>query len=163
MNGMRASQTRRLLWAVGLTGAFAACGGQSLGTGAWTWCKENVAAVDAAAASLQIPEVQTTVREPTWLPDYQTSMANSSIALINANPDFQASCNAAADAAGVGASRVNWCLTDGIGPAWTSADALGLMTQTDMKTFAYRGIALEKRIDNAEFVQACTSAYTSRT
>jgi hypothetical protein len=163
MNPVRDFPLRRVLRTLALTGALAGCGGSSLGTGAWTWCKENLAAVDAAAATLQLPTVAITVHEPTWLADYQVSMANSSIALISANADFQASCNAAADAASVGASRVNWCLTDGVGAAWTSAESLGLMIQVDTTTFAYRGISLEKRLDNPEFGQACTSAYSSRT
>lgn len=153
---------RHVLHSLALTGALAGCGGSSLGTGAWTWCKENLDSVDAAAATLELPTVDVTVRDPTWLADYQTSMANSSIALISTNADFVASCNAAADAAGVGASRVNWCLTDGVGAAWMSAEALGLVTQTETNTFAYRGITLEKRLDNPEFGEACNRAYSTR-
>jgi hypothetical protein len=159
MNRPHALDLRRLLWAIGVTGAFAACGGSGLGSGAWTWCKENLPAVDAAAATLHIPVVQTIVREPTWLADYQTSMQNTNTSLITANADFMSSCDAAANASSVGASRVNWCLTDGIGPTWTAAVSLNLVTETQVETFAYRGISLEQRLDNPDFVRACQYAY----
>ena len=158
MDATLLQRVRRAMWSVGLAGAFAACGGSGLGSGAWTWCKENLPAVDAAAATLQIPMVLTTVREPTWLPDYQSSVLNSNIAVISTNADFVTSCDAAANAASVGASRINWCLTDGIGPTWTAAVSLNLVTETQLETFAYRGISLEQRLDNADFVRACQYA-----
>jgi hypothetical protein len=151
------------LRAIGFAGALAACGGSGLSSGAWTWCKEHPLEVDTAASTLQLPTAATTVREPTWWQDYIISMQNSSIALVGANADFVASCDRAADAAGVGASRVNWCLTDGVGPAWTAAVSLNLVTEAEVETFRYRGISLEDRINNAEFVQACNSAYAGRT
>jgi hypothetical protein len=149
---------RRFLWALGLTGAFAACG-SGLNSGAWAWCKQHLDQVDAAAAVLQLPVIQTTIEEPTWWPNYVTSMQNTNTGLIAANPDFLASCNVAADANNVGASRVSWCLSDGIGPAWTGAVQLNLITQTPAETYAYRSISLEQRLDNPEFIQACQRAY----
>ena len=148
---------RRALLAGALAGAFAACG-SGLSSGAWAWCKQHLPEVDAAAAALQLPQVETTIREPTWWPDYQTSIQNSNTALIQANADFIASCNAAADAQSVGESRVSWCLSDGVGPAWTAAVSLNLITETRAATFAYRAIPLEQRLDNPEFVQACQYA-----
>ena len=143
--------------------ALAACGGQGLGNREWLWCKENLASVDAAAEGLGIAKVQTAVQEPSWWSDYVTSTLNSSSALIAANADFVLSCNTAADKAGLGESRVSWCMTDGLGNTWDAAIGLGQIVNTDAETFAYRALPLSQRINNAEFVSACRIAFASRT
>lgn len=143
--------------------ALAACGGRSLGNSEWLWCKEHLASVDAAAEGLGIAKVQTTIQEPTWWSDYVTSALNRSNALIGANADFVAACNAAADKAGLGESRVSWCMTDGLGDTWTAAIGFGQIVNTDAETFAYRALPLSQRINNAEFVSACRTAFASRT
>ena len=139
----------------------AACG-SGLSSSQWLWCKQNLAAVDAAAASLQIAKVQTTVQEPSWLADYVTSAANSSNALIGANAAFIASCGAAAKKRDVSKdTRVSWCLTDGLGDTWEAAETLGLIVSTQADTFAYRGLPIQQRLDNPDFVRACRTAHGS--
>ena len=151
----------RVVGGVVIAAVVAACG-SGLGSNDWLWCKEHPAAVDKAAESLQIAKVQTTVQEPSWLADYVTSAANSSNALIGANAAFIASCAAAAEKRGVGTdTRASWCLTDGLGDAWESAQTLGLTVSTQAETFAYRGLPIQQRLDNPDFVRACRTAHGS--
>lgn len=139
----------------------AACGSGLTGN-QWAWCKLNLASVDAAAEGVGLAKVETTVRDPIWWPDYLTSQLNSSLLPITENPDFLASCDAAADERGVGASRVNWCLADGLGETWGKAVELNLTTESKESTFAYRALPLQQRYDDADFQQACVAAYTAR-
>lgn len=159
MNIVAAARLARVLRALGFAGALAACGGSGLSSAQWAWCKEHLAQVDAAAAVIGLPVVDTTIQQPTWWQDYLTSTTNKSNALITANADFVAACNKAATDNEIGDTRVSWCLSDGIGPAWTASVALNLITSTPAKTNAYRAIPLEQRLDNAEFGQACQYAY----
>jgi hypothetical protein len=142
--------------------AVAACG-SGLGGNEWLWCKENLSSVDKAAENLQVPKVHTKVQEPLWWTDYTTSMLNSNNALIVGNADFMSSCDLAAAKRGVAESRVSWCLTDGLGDAWDSSIALGLLVELEADTFAYKALPLEQRLNDQDFVRACRAAFASRT
>jgi hypothetical protein len=142
--------------------ALAACGSSGLSTGEWVWCKENPAAVDAAATNLKIATTQQSFKEPTWWQVYlDTALSQNSAALV-ANADFAASCAAAQVKATVDASNVAWCIADGIGQTWDAALSLGLMTDVDADTFAYRALPLQQRINDAEFDSACKAAFSAR-
>jgi hypothetical protein len=146
---------------VALAALTAACGSGLTNT-QWAWCKLNLAAVDAAAEGVGLQRVQTSVKDPSWWPDYITSQLNSSLVPITENTDFLASCDAAADEKGVGASRVNWCLADGLAETWGKAVDLKLTTESVEETFAYRALPLLQRYDNPDFDKACVAAYSAR-
>jgi hypothetical protein len=142
--------------------ALAACGSSGLSTGEWVWCKENPAAVDAAATNLKIATAQRSFKEPTWWQVYlDTALSQNSAALV-ANADFTASCTAAQGKAGVDPSNVAWCIADGIGETWDGAGAGGRRTDVDADTFAYRALPLQQRINDAEFDSACKAAFSTR-
>jgi hypothetical protein len=147
---------------VALTAALAACAGSGLSSAEWAWCKQNPTAVDAAAATLQIPTSQQSFKEPTWWQDYLVTVASQNNAGLMANPDFTASCKAAADKAGVDEANVAWCATDGIGESWDAAVSLALVTDVNADTYAYRALALQQRINNADFDRTCQAAYKAR-
>lgn len=147
---------------VTLTAVFAACAGSGPSSGEWTWCKENPAAVDAAALNLNVARAQRTFKEPTWWQDYLTSVASQNDAALQGNADFAASCNAAQVKSGVDTANVAWCSTDGIGETWDGAVSLSLMTDVDATTFAFEALPLRQRINNADFDSACTMAYGTR-
>jgi hypothetical protein len=153
---------RRAAGLLALTAALAACAGSGLSSAEWAWCKQNPAAVDAAAATLQIPTAQQSFKEPTWWQDYLITVASQNNAGLMANPDFTASCKAAADKAGVDEANVAWCATDGIGESWDAAVSLALMSDVDADTYAYRALPLLQRINNADFDRACQAAYKAR-
>jgi hypothetical protein len=146
-----------------LTSVFLACGSSGLSAGEWVWCKENPPAVDAAAASLQVATAQRTFKEPTWWQDYLTTALSQNSAALTANPDFVASCKAAADKAGVDEKNVAWCMADGIGETWDAAVSLSLTTDVSADTFAYRAVPLQQRINDADFDRACKQAFSTRT
>jgi hypothetical protein len=163
--GSLRDRLRRLARPAGLVliaTVFVACGGSGLSSGAWVWCKENPPAVDAAAASLQVATAQRTFKEPTWWPDYLTTALSLNNAALVANPDFAASCGAAQAKAGVDATNVAWCISDGIGQTWDAAIAAGLMTDVTADTYAYRALPLQQRINDADFDRACTQAFSTR-
>ena len=153
----------RLARSVGVAALIAACGGQGLGGSEWLWCKEHLAAVDQAAAGLQIATADTAYQEPSWWPDYVTSMANFNNSLLVANTAFTASCDSAAVKRGVGEARLQWCMTDGIADAWDASITLGAMVDMNATTYAYKALPLSKRIDNPDFVRACNAAFAART
>jgi hypothetical protein len=153
---------KRASVAIVLGTAIAACS-SGLGGSEWLWCKEHLASVDEAADRLQVPKAPTSLQEPTWWADYVTSTTNSNSALISGNPDFIASCDVAATKRGVGASRVSWCMSDGIAEAWDAAIALDLMVDMEAETFAYKALPLGQRLDDADFERACRAAFASRT
>ena len=145
----------RLARSVGVAALIAACGGQGLGGSEWLWCKEHLAAVDQAAAGLQIATADTAYQEP--------SMANFNNSLLVANTAFIASCDSAAVKRGVGEARLQWCMTDGIADAWDASITLGAMVDMNATTYAYKALPLSKRIDNPDFVRSCNAAFAART
>jgi hypothetical protein len=153
--------TKRVLAAAALSMLFAACGGSGLGGGEWVWCKENPTAVDAAATSLNIATAQRTFQEPTWWQDYLAMVASQNNSGLMANADFAPSCTAAEVKAGVDTANIAWCTAEGIGETWDAAITLGLMTDVDADTFAYRALPLQQRINDADFDRACKSAYST--
>jgi hypothetical protein len=161
MRSMNASgavaRISRGLGGLALATVLTACG-PGLSGDAWAWCKQHLAAVDAAADGLQIAKAPTAYQEPSWLPDYMTSQLNSSNALMAANPAFTGACDQAAEAKGVGDARLSWCMTDGIADVWDASIALGFMVDMQADTFAYKAIPLQKRIDDRDFVAACGAA-----
>ncbi|MEO8272469.1 MAG: hypothetical protein ABI620_00205 [Chloroflexota bacterium] len=134
-----------------------------LGSTEGLWCAQHLAAVDEAAAGLQIATAQTKYQEPSWLPDYVTGTLNFTNALIAANAAFIASCDAAAEKRGVGETRLSWCATDGLADVWDASITLGLMVDVDAQTYAYKAMPLTQRRSDADFVRACRAAFGART
>ena len=135
-----------------------ACG-SSLGNSNALWCAQHQAAVDAAAAGLQIPTAQRTYQEPSWLPDYITGTLNSTNAVIAANAAFTASCDVAAEKRGVGETRLSWCTTDGLADVWDASVTLGFMVDMNGDTYAFKSQPLTQRTTDADYVRACRTAY----
>ena len=140
--------------------ALVACG-SGLGITESLWCAQQLAAVDAAAAGLQIPTAQRTYQEPAWMPDYLTGTANSSNALIAANSAFSAACDSAAEKRGIGDTRLSWCTTDGLADVWDASITLGVMVDMSGETYAYKAQPLTQRRLDADYVRACRTAYTA--
>jgi hypothetical protein len=153
----RTATLKRLAPAVLVALVVAGCR-SGLSNAQWLWCKQHLAAVDAAAESLGLARSGESYQEPSWWQDYLTSEANATTAVISANPEFVASCDRAADAAGVGASRLSWCLADGIGATWGVSVELGHVVEVQAPAFSYQALPLDQRLDNADFVQACSAA-----
>src|SRR5262249_33579098 len=148
----------RLAGVVALTLVFSACS-SGLSSAAWTWCKENMPAVDTAAGALGMPTAQIDYQEPSWWGVYVASTLNFNNAALVSNADFIGSCDSAADKAGVGESRISWCTTDGVGNAWDAAVALGLMVSQNADTYAYKAKPLDDRLNDPGFMRACQQAY----
>ncbi len=160
MRPLRVSALLRAGRAVTLGLLLGACS-SGLGITDSLWCAQHLAAVDAAAAGLQIPASQRTYQEPSWLPDYVTGTANFSNALIAANAAFTAACDSAAEKRGVGETRLSWCTTDGLADVWDASIAQGLMVDLSAETYAYKALPLAQRRTDAEYVRACRTAYTA--
>jgi hypothetical protein len=157
-----AKHAARLAGVVALTLVFAACS-SGLSSAAWLWCKENLPAVDTAAAALEIPTSQIDYQEPSWWGVYVNSTLNFNNAELISNADFIGSCDSAADKAGVAESRISWCETDGVGNAWDAAVSLGLMVDLNAETYAYKAKPLDDRLNDPDFMRACQQAYDTRT